>query len=190
MYRDVFGEARRLRAASHPPSSPFLGLGSGTGWRLGGPGGAGGSVPVPHGSAPSVARLKSSRAGRAPPPAGSPPAEGLKERVPEPRGERKKKWRSGEPRPQPSPPAFPINLRRRFPARGTAQRPVPARLRGRGRRHFSRGDVFGLPLESANVKEGGRKCLLIWHLRCRLARGRYRGTARGVGQQSPVTTVP
>lgn len=42
------------------------------------------SVPVPHGSAPSVARVKSGRAR-----AGSPPAEGLRERVPQTREERK-----------------------------------------------------------------------------------------------------
>lgn len=60
-----------------------------------------GSVPVPHGSEPSVARLNSGRAGRAPPPAGSAPAEGLREGILEPREEREK-WRAPAP-------VFPIN---------------------------------------------------------------------------------
>lgn len=88
LYRDVFGENGPAPCRTSAPSCSLSGLRPGTSRRLGGPGGAGrgrgGSVPLPHGSAPSVARLKSGRCR-----VGSPPAEGLRERVPQTREERK-----------------------------------------------------------------------------------------------------
>lgn len=124
--------------------------------------------------------------GREGSPACRQPAEELREKVSEPREEREK-VRNGEPRLQPSPPAFLITPtaaslpgHRSEPAPGEAAAPWQAAF-FQGKRLWAAARVSKFGVESAS---------LIWHLRCRLARGRYRGTAWRVGQQSQMTTVP
>lgn len=71
--------------------------------------------------------------------------------MPEAREEREK-WKAPAPA---LPSCLPDKPRRLFPARGTAQRRLPARLRRRDRQRLTRGNGFGLPLGHCRLARDG-----------------------------------